>query len=113
MPAEAPGADRVVFGRVVSAGGFRLAAYDVPAGTSAPTTPGTTGRQHGTTVTTAPFFVALGGTDVVALGELFTKLAVGGTVVEEFAASAWSAGFGMLTDAFGVTWAVSVEAATV
>ena len=31
-------------------------------------------------------------------------------VVEPLAASAWSAGFGMLTDRFGVTWSVSVTA---
>ena len=30
--------------------------------------------------------------------------------VEPLAASAWSAGFGMLTDRFGVTWSVSVAA---
>ena len=39
------------------------------------------------------------------------KLADGSTVVEPLAASAWSAGFGMLTDRFGVTWSVGVTAA--
>ncbi|MYR62389.1 VOC family protein, partial [Streptomyces sp. SID625] len=32
-------------------------------------------------------------------------------VVEPLAASAWSAGFGMLTDRFGVTWVLDVAAA--
>ncbi len=30
-------------------------------------------------------------------------------IVEPLAASAWSAGFGMLTDRFGVTWSISVS----
>ena len=36
------------------------------------------------------------------------RLAVGATVVEPLAASAWSPGFGMLTDRFGVTWVLDV-----
>ena len=39
------------------------------------------------------------------------KLANGSTVLEPLGASAWSAGFGMLTDRFGVTWSVGVTAA--
>lgn len=37
-------------------------------------------------------------------------LAEGGQVVEPLAASAWSPGFGMLTDRFGVTWVLDVQA---
>ena len=37
-------------------------------------------------------------------------LAVDATIVEPLAASAWSAGFGILTDRFGVTWSASVAA---
>jgi PhnB protein len=32
-------------------------------------------------------------------------------VIEPLAASAWSAGFGMLTDRFGVTWSLDVRPA--
>ncbi|OLT33917.1 hypothetical protein BJF79_34075 [Actinomadura sp. CNU-125] len=37
-------------------------------------------------------------------------LAVDAVIVDPLAASAWSAGFGMLTDRFGVTWSFSVTA---
>lgn len=81
MPADAPGASAVVFGQVESDAGFRVMAYDVPgaAGPSAVTAPATR-REQGMTIT----------------GESC------------FAASAWSPGFGMLTDAFGVTWILDV-----
>ena len=35
---------------------------------------------------------------------------MGAVIVEPLAASAWSAGFGMLTDRFGVTWSATVTA---
>ena len=38
------------------------------------------------------------------------KLSASASIVEPFAASAWSAGFGMVTDRFGVTWILSVAA---
>ncbi len=31
-------------------------------------------------------------------------------MIEPLAASAWAAGFGMLTDRFGVTWVIDVQA---
>ncbi|GAB2859472.1 hypothetical protein [Nocardioides pacificus] len=37
-------------------------------------------------------------------------VAVGATIVEPLAASAWAPGFGMLTDRFGVTWVLDVAA---
>lgn len=39
------------------------------------------------------------------------KLGTDATIVEPLAASAWNAGFGMLTDRFGVTWSVGVTSA--
>jgi PhnB protein len=112
MPADAPGADSVVFGSVESPTGFRVMAYDIPgaAGGSAHAA-GSTRRENGVTSTDQPFFVSVRGDTLAEVQGYWTKLAVGATIVEELAASAWSPGFGMLTDAFGVTWSVDVAAA--
>ncbi len=109
MPAEAPDADKVVFGLLESPTGVRLMAYDVPGGVR-PTT-GSTRRVHHTTVTEQPFFVSLRGQDLQEVQACWDGLADGATIVEPLAASAWSAGFGMLTDRFGVTWVLDVEPA--
>jgi PhnB protein len=112
MPHDQPGADRIVFGQVVTADGFRVMAYDVPdRGDGAGDRPTTTTREHGMTLTDAPFFVALAGGSLAEVEAHWTGLAEGGTVIEPLAASAWSPGFGMLTDRFGVTWAISVDQA--
>lgn len=107
MPAGLPDTDRVVHGQVVGAGGFTVMAYDVPSSEAA-LQAGATRRENGTTITDRPFFLAL---QAATLGEAighWDALAEGASVVEPLAASAWSAGFGMLTDRFGVVWAISV-----
>lgn len=109
MPADAPDASKVVFGQVVSADGFRLMAYDIPGAAASPSVaPGSTRREHGMTVTDEPFFVSLRAGSLDEAARYWTGLADGASVVEPLAASAWSAGFGMLTDRFGVTWVVDV-----
>lgn len=107
MPAGLPDSDRVVFGSAFSPSGFGVMAYDVP-GTTVPRAVAATRRENGTTITEAPFFVALGGGSLDEVTGPWNALSDGATVIEPLAASAWSAGFGMLTDRFGVTWAVSV-----
>ncbi|GAB2606306.1 VOC family protein [Pseudactinotalea suaedae] len=111
MPEHAPGADRVVFGQVESADGFRVMAYDIPGvlGGSAEHA-GTTRRENGSTRTDQPFFVAVRGESLEEVLGYWDKLSAGGTVIEPLAASAWSPGFGMLTDGFGVTWVLDVAA---
>lgn len=42
-------------------------------------------------------------------GEVFNRLAEGGTVTMPFQPTFWAKGFGMLTDKFGVNWMVNVE----
>ena len=42
---------------------------------------------------------------------IWQGLSAGAEIVEPLAASAWSPGFGMLTDRFDVTWVVDVEPA--
>ncbi|ACZ20203.1 uncharacterized conserved protein [Sanguibacter keddieii DSM 10542] len=112
MPAEAPGADQVVFGSVESADGFRVMAYDVPGVSAGPAAAaGSTRRVDGTTVTDQPFFVSVRGETLDEVQQQWDVLAGGGTVVEPLAASAWSAGFGMVTDRFGVTWVLDVAGA--
>ncbi|GAB2452776.1 PhnB protein [Conyzicola lurida] len=112
MPAGVPGADKVVFGQVETTEGFRVMAYDIPgqSGGSAASA-GSTRRENGTTVTDQPFFVAVRGETLAEVEAYWSALSVGATIVEPLAASAWSPGFGMLTDAFGVTWVLDVAAA--
>ena len=109
MPADVPGADKVVFGQIAG-GPIALMAYDIPGATDAPAgvTAGTTRRENGVTITDRPFFQSLRASSLDELTGYWEALAVGATVVEPLAAAAWSAGFGMLTDRFGVTWVLDV-----
>lgn len=109
MPADVPGADKVVFGQIAG-GAIALMAYDIPGATdaSAGVTAGVTRRENGVTITDRPFFQSLRASSLDELTGYWEALAVGATVVEPLAASAWSAGFGMLTDRFGVTWVLDV-----
>ena len=111
MPKEAPGADNVVFGQVEGDNGFRVMAYDIPgaAGGSAAAA-GSTSRENGVTVTDQPFFVSVRGETLDEVQGYWAALSAGASVVEPLAASAWSPGFGMLTDRFGVTWILDVAA---
>jgi PhnB protein len=112
MPAELPGADKVVFGLVVAENGFRVMGYDIPGQIEGSIAGGgSTRRENNTTVTDQALFVSIGADTLAELQGHWDALSVGAVVVEPLAASAWSAGFGMLTDRFGVTWSVSVTAA--
>jgi PhnB protein len=110
MPAEAPGATDVVFGQVESDGGFRVMAYDVPGDVARASATGSTRRENGVTLTDQPFFVSVRGETLDEVQAYWAALSVGGSEIEPLAASAWSPGFGMLTDAFGVTWILDVAA---
>ena len=112
MPKDVPGADSVVFGQVETGEGFRVMAYDIP-GQSAGSAggAGSTRRENGTTITDQPFFVSVRGETLEEIQSYWQKLSVGASIVEPLAASAWSPGFGMLTDGFGVTWILDVAVA--
>lgn len=111
MPAGAPDADKVVFGQVENADGFRLMAYDIPGAAEDPeATAGTTSRENGTTITDRTFFQSLRADSLDEITGYWDALADGGSVVEPLASSAWSPGFGMLIDRFGVTWVLDVRA---
>ncbi|MFF5078252.1 hypothetical protein ACFY36_14465 [Actinoplanes sp. NPDC000266] len=60
------------------------------------------------TITDQPYFLASSGSTLEEITAIWDRLAVGGIVLEPLAASAWSAGFGMLTGQFGVTWVIDV-----
>lgn len=110
MPSDAPGADGVVFGTVAAASGFRVMAYDVPGRTEGGINGGgSTHREQGATVTDQAVFVSIGASTLDELRGGWDALLPGAEIVEPLAASAWSAGFGMLTDRFGVTWSFSVD----
>ena len=72
---------------------------------------GSTRRENGATITDQPFFVSVRGNGLDEVRACWEKLAEGASIVEPLAASAWSPGFGMLTDRFGVTWSIDVAAA--
>ncbi|MBT2484232.1 VOC family protein [Microbacterium sp. ISL-108] len=112
MPAGVPGVDKVVFGQIESADGIRLMAYDIPGHdeSDAAATAGSTRRENGTTVTDRTFFQSLSAPSLDELARYWDGLSEGADVIEPLAASAWSAGFGMLTDRFGVTWVLDVRA---
>ncbi|ARJ03946.1 VOC family protein [Cnuibacter physcomitrellae] len=112
MPAEVPGSDKVVFGLVAAENGFRVMAYDIPGQTAGSIAGGgSTRREDNTTITDQALFLSLASDTLDELQGYWDALAVGAVIVEPLAASAWSPGFGMLTDRFGVTWSVSVTAA--
>jgi len=111
MLAEIPGADKVVFGLVAGENGFRIMGYDIPGRTEGGiAAPGSTQRENNTTVTDQSLFVSISSPTLDELQGYWDALAMAATVIEPLSASAWSAGFGMLTDRFGVTWSASVTA---
>ena len=114
MPKEAPGADKIVFGQVETADGFRLMAYDIPGRDNADITEtaGVTRRENGVTVTDRTFFQSVRGETLEEVAKIWNSLADGSEIIEPLAESAWSPGFGMLTDRFGVTWVIDVEASS-
>jgi PhnB protein len=112
MPADVPGSDKVVFGLVTAESGFRIMGYDIPGQTEGSIAgSGSTHRENNTTITDQALFVSVAAGDLDELQTHWDALTVGATVVEPLAASAWSAGFGMLTDRFGVTWSFTVTPA--
>lgn len=111
MPAEIPGADKVVFGLVAAENGFRIMGYDIPGQTEGGIAGGgSTRRENNTTITDQALFVSISTPTLEELQGYWDTLSTNATIVEPLAASAWSAGFGMLTDRFGVTWSASVTA---
>lgn len=70
---------------------------------------GSTRRENNSTITDQALFVSLSSDTLDELQGFWQALAVEAVIVEPLAASAWSPGFGMLTDRFAVTWSLSVN----
>jgi len=112
MPADLPGSEKVVFGLVAAENGFRVMGYDVPGQNEGQIAGGgSTRRENNTTITDQALFVSIGSESLTELQGYWDLLSVDAVIVEPLAASAWSAGFGMLTDRFGVTWSLSATPA--
>lgn len=88
-------ADEVMWGQVAAANGFRVMAYDVPAGMP---------WNHGENA----FFVSLRGETTEEIAAHWEKLSQGSTIVQPLAPAQWAPLYGMLKDPFGVTWVVDV-----
>lgn len=57
------------------------------------------------------FAVSIHPSDVAEGERIFNALAEGGSVTMPYAPTFWAAGFGMVTDRFGIPWMINVEAA--
>lgn len=112
MPRESPGADKIVFSQLENDEGFRVMAYDVPGHDDIDPSAlaGSTTRENGSTVTDRTFFQSVRCETLDEVEGYWKGLAEGATIIEPLAASAWAPGFGMLTDKFGVTWILDVQA---
>jgi PhnB protein len=90
-------ANQIIWGQVTSDEGFHVMAYDVPSAT-----PWSCGENS--------FFVSLRSDDRDQLTALWEKLSAGGDVKVPFGPSGFSPLYGMVTDSFGITWVVDLQA---
>lgn len=88
--------DLVMHAQLETPDGFTLMASDTPS--SVPYSP------------PAGFSVSLSGDDAPTLERYWNALADGGTVTMPLDTPPWGGRFGMLTDAFGIAWMVSISA---
>ena len=93
MPADAPGAQNVVFGQVESEGGFRVMAYDIPGqvggapdaarAAAADTVAGCgTRRENVMTLTDQPFFVSVRGETLAEVERYWSALSASGSTID-------------------------------
>jgi hypothetical protein len=74
-----------------------------------PTHTRTTPRcENGVTITDRLFLVSIPGESVDEVRGYWGRLSAGASIIEPFAASAWSPGFGMVAGGFGVDWILDV-----
>ncbi|MBT2502048.1 VOC family protein [Curtobacterium sp. ISL-83] len=90
--------DRIVFGQVSTADGFRVMAFDV--------WPGQPYEQG-----TDAFYVFVHGDDSVEITRYWDGLSDGAEVRQPLAPSAWAPLAGQLRDRFGVVWVLDVAPA--
>ncbi|HET6188574.1 MAG TPA: VOC family protein [Trebonia sp.] len=90
-------ADHIAFGRVKAANGFDIMAYDVQ-------------PSKGYNPGENPFYVTLQGNDPDEITAQWDGLAIGATILIPLAPAPFAPLYGMVTDRFGVTWIVGVDA---
>ena len=91
-------AQQIKFGQVIGENGFQIMAFDVPSSQS---------YDQGD----KSLYVSVRGDSADEITELWGKLAKGSTILSDLAPSAFSPAYGMLTDAYGVTWVLDVAVA--
>ena len=91
---DAPGADLIMHGQLVTENGFTLMASDTPPGME---------FNPGNTIS-----VSLSGDDGDALRGYWEKLSDGGTVTMPLEKQMWGDEFGMCIDRFGIAWMVNI-----
>lgn len=91
-PAEA---DQIMWGQVLAPNGFHVMAFDVP---------GSRTFDRGS----ESFFESLRCDTLEEAADAWEKLSDGASVIAPFGPSAWSPGYGMLCDRFGITWVIDV-----
>lgn len=94
-PAEAK---QIMWGQVASADGFHVMAYDVP---------GARAWNPGE----IPVFVSVRGDDAETIKGYWNKLSEGGTVIQPMGPAGFSPLYGMLKNAFGITWVLDLQVA--
>ncbi|SDN87093.1 PhnB protein [Klenkia soli] len=87
--------DQIIWGGVTSPAGFSIMAFDVP--------PGRAYDQGFDSL-----YVSVRGDDADEITRFFRGLAEGGTVRADLGPAGFSSLYGMVTDRFGVTWALDV-----
>jgi PhnB protein len=90
-------ADHVMWGEVVADSGFRVMAYDVPAGQ-----PWSAGDNA--------YFVSVRGDAADEITALWQGLSEGASIRQPLAPAPWAPLYGMLQDRFGVIWVLDVAA---
>lgn len=91
--------DRIIFGQVTSADGFRVMAYDVQ-------------HERAYDAGQHPFYISVRAESEDDALAIWSRLTDGATIITPFGPSQWSSGYGMATDKFGVTWFVDVAPPT-
>jgi PhnB protein len=96
-PPDAPAANNVMHGSLITTSGYTIMAADPP--------PGQSVAQGG------PMTVSLSGDDGDELRGYWEKLSAGGTVTLKLEKQMWGDEFGMCTDKFGIPWMVNIAGA--
>lgn len=91
-------AEQLTFGQVAAENGFRIMAYDVPASKT---------YDQGD----KSLFVSVRGDSADEIKELWNKLIVGSSVIEDLGPAIFSPAYGMAKDRFGVVWVLDVAVA--